>query len=329
MIAVVWSLCCPGAGQAVAGRRRGAYAWAALNLAAMLAAPLVVWATWGSLVFRLGALLGAIVALRRAPPAALLWTPPAIATTAAGAAALAFMSMFLEAFAIPSSGMAPTLATGDRVISESLTLAWRAPERGDIVVFEHPCQRENKYVKRIVAVGGDTVEVRCNVLYVNGAAVASEPVEGDSCRYEDEDEHSPGGALLEHPCSRYRETHGGRTYEVLHDKGRPERDARAKAGTLTEPDIKDFPLEDASPPSCPAFGGAAGAQPAGAIVETKFGSGPCEPQRHLVVPPGALFVMGDNRANSNDSRYWGLVPVSHVLRRVIGVYWPLARAGQR
>ena len=46
----------------------------------------------------------------------------------------------------------------------------------------------------------------------------------------------------------------------------------------------------------------------------------CEPQAHYVVPPGSLFVMGDNRNNANDSRYWGAVSVDAVIGRTMGIW---------
>ena len=80
---------------------------------------------------------------------------------------------FIEAFKLPSASMEPTLLLGDHLIVDRSSKA-RNPKSGDIVVFEYPKDPEKNFLKRVVAIGGDRVEMRDAILYVNGNAV-SEP----------------------------------------------------------------------------------------------------------------------------------------------------------
>ncbi|HEX5061767.1 MAG TPA: signal peptidase I, partial [Kofleriaceae bacterium] len=217
--------------------------------------------------------------------------------------------------------MYPTIEIGDHIFVDKLSLYWRAPERGEVIVFEYPCTHDIDYVKRVIAVGGDTVEVRCNVVYVDGVAIPNELVVA-SDQYDDYDpeEHR----WYTRATSRYRERIGSQTYEVFHDPDRPERDRHRD--TLPAGDARDFPnMEKLIAPSCtqgefynrptPSAG-----QLTGKIVVNVHDAKPCEQQAHFVVPDGGLFVMGDNRNNANDSRYWGVVSVDAVRGRVLGVW---------
>lgn len=89
----------------------------------------------------------------------------------AGATALIIITFIARTFYIPSSSMVPTLKINDFIIANKFVYNFYRPARGDIVVFHPPeaAHSEGKdYIKRIVAVGGDTVEIRDGVLFLNG-----------------------------------------------------------------------------------------------------------------------------------------------------------------
>jgi signal peptidase I len=203
--------------------------------------------------------------------------------------------------------MAPTLLVGDHFLVDKLSLHWRAAEVGEVIVFEQPCTGQS-FVKRVVAVGGQTVEVRCDVLYVDGVAVPARPLGGD-CRYDERDAVTEEWRTI--PCSGYAETHGGRTYVTYHTPDRPTR-------ASDEPGTTDFPSM-LDPPRCEH------GDVLGNLVRTRTDAGVCEPQAHYVVPAGYVFVMGDNRANSFDSRFWGPVAEAHIIGRSIGIFAPSSR----
>lgn len=330
LLVAAWSFMCPGAGQAIAERPRATYAWAAAVLVAVLALPLTVWALPVVIAIQLGAAVHAVVQIRRARVRQPTWWNKHVAVAmGAWLIGVVYGTLFLEPFKIPASSMYPTLEIDDHLYVERLTLQWRAPERGEIIVFRQPCQPDRDYIKRVIAVANDTIEVRCNVVYVNGAAVPNELVAAD-CTYNDRDDFR--GEWFVRKCSRYRETLDGHTYEVFHDPERPQRDEeRRQGGGLGIGDGKDFPELGEALRNCSSVdrfeGGPSSEQQPGRLVETKPDAGPCELQRHFVVPPDSLFVLGDNRSNSNDSRFWGVVPVGHVRGRVVGRVWPLGRIG--
>jgi signal peptidase I len=191
--------------------------------------------------------------------------------------ALCLRSFVVEAYQIPSGSMIPTIEIGDHIFVNKLIYGvrvpfteiklgthYREPRRGEIIVFTHPVRHDEDLIKRVVAVGGDEVELRDNVVYVNGAAAARKDEGADL--YFDFDEAS----------NRWVEREG---------EAFGERIGQAHFTTLQDP-----------------------AQPA-------RGFGPVR------VPEGKLFVMGDNRDNSSDSRYWGFVPLNLVRGRAMVVWW--------
>jgi signal peptidase I len=322
---VLGSFIAPGFAQAVLGRRLAALLW--MSVAAIPAMLGTLWAVLPalSILIHFAALVGALLALRRTrkEPKPIWWSSLSIAVFVTGIAAFAFLRATVSGYRIPSSSMYPSLIIGDHVYVDELSLHWRAPERGEIVVFRYPCAEDRDYVKRVIGIGGDTVEVRCNVVYVNSTAIESRLVTADDS-YADYDEIDR--KWFQRRCSRYRETHGGHSYEVFHDAERP---AREREGARSG-DARDFPPADRPLlPSCrqSEFYERTTDQPAGKLIVTKPGARPCEQQAHFVVPPGSLFVLGDNRNNANDSRMWGVVKLDAVIGRTTGIWLSVPPGG--
>ena len=76
---------------------------------------------------------------------------------------------------VPTESMEPTILAGDRVIGFRLSYLFSEPQRGDIVIFRYPDDEKQYYVKRVVGLPGERVEVRNGHVYINGA---NEPLEG-------------------------------------------------------------------------------------------------------------------------------------------------------
>lgn len=180
-------------------------------------------------------------------------------------------SFGVEAFKIASGSMEHTLFEGDFLLINKLVYgadipgsgrklpAIHSPRHGDVVVFTYPMDPHLNYVKRIVGLPGDTIEMRRSSLVVNGRPVRENYAQG-----------SPGSG--------------------------DQADA-------------DFTWQTAFlVPGIPASG----------YHPSRNNWGP------LVVPPGNYFVLGDNRDNSSDSRYWGFVPDSLVRGQPLMVYYSYA-----
>jgi signal peptidase I len=187
-------------------------------------------------------------------------------------AVLLFRILLYEAVYIPSGSMIPTLEIGDYVIVEkwaygarlpftsTAQATWSSPKRGDIVVLLAPPGNAHgeDLIKRVVAVGGDTVEIRDGRLVLNGEMVPFDRVPG-KCSYWD---RMDGGGWHEEPCVDFVERLGPHVYHTYCTPYMPCRDAA--------------------------------------------------PQK---VPEGTVWLAGDHRDHSSDSRYFGPVPVGRIKGR--------------
>lgn len=86
------------------------------------------------------------------------------------AVVLAFLirSFFFEVYRVEGASMESTLHTGDRVLVNKWLYLWRMPEKGEVIVFQYPKDPSRDFIKRVVAVSGDTVEIREGKVFVNG-----------------------------------------------------------------------------------------------------------------------------------------------------------------
>ena len=226
-------------------------------------------------------------------------------------AAVVLRTFLFAPFSIPSASMMPNLLVGDYLFVSKWSYGYSrysfpfhpinfegrllggTPERGDVVVFRHPGGED--WVKRVIGLPGDTVEVRDGVVILNGQPIPRQQIEAfdlpvtpnSPCDHAGQglvtqQAGADGGQHCLYP--RYRETlPGGRSYEVL-DQGL----------------------------SMPA---------------DNFANG-----QPITVPAGQLFVMGDNRDDSLDSRFpndvpderargVGLLPIDNVLGRAAMGFW--------
>ena len=155
----------------------------------------------------------------------------------------------IQAYKIPSGSMKPTLLIGDHILVSKFNYGIRlplvrstlipvgTPKRGDIVVFIYPEDRSKDFIKRLIGLPGDRIEIRNKNILLNGLP--------------------------------WSDTHGVHVDNLI------------------------------IPGS----------------VQPRDNFGP------VTVPEGSLFVMGDNRDESYDSRFWGFVPMKDVLGKALIIYW--------
>lgn len=253
------------------------------------------------------------------------------------ALALVIRVTLFEAFSIPSGSMLPTLEIGDHLFvnkvamglyvpfSASRYVHWGEPQRGDIIVFEFRLKGNvndgEDYIKRVVATAGDRVRLVDNVLHVNGAPIPTErltpddPAYAEMCPIYNRDGVSEPYHYC--PCERQRERMGpgddraAWSTEVISQHWLPNGDILC----IRNPDwafdeLDPHERERYRSPACRltnlAALGEVGKQLRAACLEQHPDGA------EMVVPPGHLFVMGDNRDQSEDGRAWGLVPYDRI-----------------
>jgi signal peptidase I len=231
-------------------------------------------------------------------------------------AAFVLRESVVEAFKIPSGSMLPTLEVGDHIFvnkleygvrfpfTDWLPLEFGAPARGDVVVFAEPSQGPDAFIKRVVAVAGDRVEVEADgTLRINGQTVRRCPL--GAIRAPQGDDPRSNKATFDLFVERLGDVQY--TVRQIHDPGvgpsagsrSGVRDVGGGLLLVTGGDLHSRPYPRRGTPDADRGG--------------------------FIVPPDHVFVMGDNRDNSNDSRFWGPVPFAHIKGKALFIWWSNAR----
>src|SRR3990170_8132445 len=173
--------------------------------------------------------------------------------------ALFVRTWVVQAFKIPTGSMENNLLIGDHLLVnkfvfgptlgrvEKAILPTRDIRRGDVVVFKYPDEPDRDFIKRVVGLPGETVELRSKKVYINGRP-------------------------LDEPYVHFLEP-------------------ASTAQEVTSFDVRE-----------------------------RYGP--------VQVPDGQYFVMGDNRDNSQDSRYWGFLPRHFIKGRALMIYWSYESGGE-
>jgi len=102
-----------------------------------------------------------------------------------GFTAIVRMNLF-EAFYVPANSMAPSIMAGDRLLANRTAYHLNDPDYGDVVLFKNPEKRTMNYIKRVVALAGDTIEVKDGQLLINGTILERELVGAQTLRMDNE-----------------------------------------------------------------------------------------------------------------------------------------------
>lgn len=165
--------------------------------------------------------------------------------------------------------MIPTLLPGDYVFVYKLPFGIKFPgldkigqiqnlERGDVILFSYPKSPDTRFIKRVVAIPGDTIQIQGQSLFVNGQSVERLPIESTVL----------SEFRSKETLEFFAEKVNGKSYVVSYSKQ---------------------------------------------AAKSDFGP--------VVVPQGEVFLIGDNRDGSDDSRYWGTVPFDYLHGRVWFVWF--------
>lgn len=207
-------------------------------------------------------------------------------------------SFFYEPFQIPSASMMPTLLVGDFIlvekfaygikdpITQTTLISTNHPKRGDIVVFKYPLNTKLDYIKRVIGLPGDIISYdgESKVLRITPACNVGTTAcaEPLTLSYEN---------ILH---SDFYATKRNYLNETIHFNERIEKINNNEHHILLDPSEGSD--------------------------ERRYYRQPAMPVSTWKVPEGYYFVMGDNRDNSADSRYWGFVPERNIVGKAVAIW---------
>jgi len=202
---------------------------------------------------------------------------------------------WIQAFKIPSGAMEATLLIGDHILVDKLRWRFMPPQRFGIIVFHYPWEQERMFIRRLIALPGERVQIRNRQVYINEQPL-QEPYAQYMVAQGREEQFGPV------PVPKRGDTIEIRNDQQLYVNGEP----------VPIPPGSYYPRDQgAAMTGFAVFYGPL--LPAGTTLQTPIGP--------LVVRDDYYFTLGDNRDNSKDSRYWGFVPHANVLGVAKRIYW--------
>lgn len=207
-------------------------------------------------------------------------------------------SFGVEAFKIPSGSMIPTLMVGDHIFvnkfiyglripfTKKKLIHFKDPKRGEAIVFIYPLDESKDFIKRVIGLPGDVIKIDGDAISVNG-----QPMLRDELKVEPNQTPDTRHILVD--------------AQVSLENVAPEK----KASISAFPGWQDYNFFGEKTGDTEHF--------------VQFDDRPNFEVGEIKVPEGHLFVMGDNRDNSSDSREWGFVPLENVKGRAMFIWLSL------
>jgi signal peptidase I len=224
------------------------------------------------------------------------WWQPLTLYIIAIVALAAIKAFAISLYSIPASSMKPTLEIGDHVLVSPFgygnyqafgfdilqTTPSKTPQSGEIIVFKYPEDPQTHFIKRVIGVPGDTVLSQDKTLYIKSACTPNNRTNGEC---------PPFVKVVQTPVNNPQFS----------------QNATNLPQTVATEIINEHQYHVLAIPTLPSR-------------ETYFFNQVGTRPNEWIVPPAQYFVMGDNRDNSKDSRYWGFVPAENVIGKVVYIW---------